>query len=422
MPDATSSQVATLEGAPDGGRPLLSLCLATYNRARRLDGYLTHHLTALEAAGIDYELVASDNCSTDETPEILARYASRYPRMRVSRQPRNVGAHANILATLRQARGEVIVSIADDDLMIADRLLAYLQRMRSDPSLVMIQAPWLLIDETRGGAVIEKFYDFPAEARFARGQHGACLQFVLRRHVFPECWLMRRSAMASIVGPPPSFTYSYFCMLAQALRTGDVLFSPEPHIAATAVSKDLGAHVGQDEAMDGWDRYRGGLELMASYARQFDAGGLPDAASIAQGILAFTCQRMAVAARLQAGARNWSNAYQILRRLHAYGRAPKFGIDHDFIAQLAAVETALLECSQAGATEIVLGAEIPERVVKRMRPIEGVRFTRGDALAAGEAKRAYVQFGETPAASARPQDMTCDLSIAMERFPVFGAA
>ena len=58
--------------------PLLSLCLATYNRARYLDRYLTHHLGALDAAGIDYELVVSDNCSTDETPEILARYASAY--------------------------------------------------------------------------------------------------------------------------------------------------------------------------------------------------------------------------------------------------------------------------------------------------------------------------------------------------------
>ena len=45
--------------------PTLSLCLATYNRARYLDRYLTHHLSAFEAAGIDYELVVSDNCSTE---------------------------------------------------------------------------------------------------------------------------------------------------------------------------------------------------------------------------------------------------------------------------------------------------------------------------------------------------------------------
>src|SRR5437763_13510565 len=141
MPEAPDSQ--------KHGTPVLSLCLATYNRARYLDRYLTHHLGALDAAGIDYELVVSDNCSTDETPEILARYSARHPRMRVSRQPRNLGAYPNILTTLHQARGEVVVSIADDDLAIAERLLDYVQRMVDDPALVMIQSPWLLMDETK---------------------------------------------------------------------------------------------------------------------------------------------------------------------------------------------------------------------------------------------------------------------------------
>ena len=175
--------------------PLLSLCLATYNRARYLDRYLTHHLGALDAAGVDYELVVSDNCSADETPEILARYASRRPRMRVTRQPRNVGVYPNILTTLHQARGEVVVSIADDDMAIPDQLLAYVQRMIDEPSLVMIQAPWLLTDETKDNAVIGKFYDFEGEWRFETGQYGNCLAFVIQNHVFPECWVMRRSAM-----------------------------------------------------------------------------------------------------------------------------------------------------------------------------------------------------------------------------------
>src|SRR3954454_22843834 len=137
--------------------PLLSLCLATYNRARYLDRYLSHHLGALDAAGIDYELVVSDNGSTDETPDILARWAAERPRMRVSRQPRNVGAYPNILTTLHRARGEVVVSIADDDLAIPDQLIAYARRMAEDPALVMVQAPWLLMDETKDNAITGKF-------------------------------------------------------------------------------------------------------------------------------------------------------------------------------------------------------------------------------------------------------------------------
>lgn len=407
MPDTPSS-------------PLVSLCLATYNRASYLDRYLTHHAQALEAAGIDYEVVVSDNCSSDETAEILARHAARNPRMRVTRQPRNLGAYPNILTTLHEARGEIIVSIADDDLAVTDTLIRYIGRMRDDPDLVMIQAPWLLTDETKGGAVIGKFYDFEGEWRFEAGQYGNCLAFVIQNHVFPECWLMRRSALPGVAGPVPRFTYSYFCMLTHALSKGAVLFCPEPHIAATAISK--GAHVGNAEAMESWDVYRGGLELMASHARQFNPGALPDASAVGAAITAFVTERMGVAARLQAHARNWSNAYQILRRLLAYDLAPDIGVAHGDVALLAAVETALLECAQRGATQIVVAGGVPEHVMERMNAIDGAPFIREFAVRSGDERRGYCTVGEGPGPSIRPQDFACDIGQTMERFPAFPVA
>ena len=409
-----------MRGSPT--TPTLSLCLATYNRARYLDRYLTHHLGALDASGLDYELVVSDNCSTDETPEILARYAAAHPRMRVSRQRRNVGAYPNILTTLHQARGDFVVSIADDDLMLADQLLAYVRRMQDDPDLVMIQAPWLLMDETQDNAVIGKFYDFEGEWRFESGQYGNCLAFVIQNHVFPECWVMRRSAMPGIVGPNPKFAYSFFAMLANALSKGAVLFSPEPHLAATAISRGGDVQAGNSEAMESWDAYRGGLELMASYARQFNPGALPDAAAVGGAILSFVCERMAVAARLQAAAKNWSNAWQILRRLHAYELTPQIGVDHDDVARLAAVETALLECAQLGASEIVVGDGVPDHVLDRMRPIDGARFIREAGIGLGDIQRGYCGIGAAPVASMRPQDFACDIVLVMERFPIFPPA
>lgn len=402
-----------MSGAP----PLLSLCLATYNRARYLDRYLTHHLDAFEAAGVDYEVVVSDNCSTDETPEILTRYAARYPKVRVIRQDRNLGAYPNILTTLREACGEIVVSISDDDLALPDQLFAYVQRLRDDPELVMIQAPWVLMDETQDNAITGKFYDFEGEMRFEAGQFGNCLAFLIENHVFPECWLVRRSALPSIAGPTPRFTYSYFAMLAHALLRGDVLFSPEPHIAATAVAKGGNVHVGNAEAMESWDTYRGGLELMASYARQFNPGALPDAAAVGGAINLFVCERMAVAGRLQAHARNWSNAWQILRRLHAYEYQPQIGVDADDVARLAAVETALVECAQRGAEEIVVGEGIPDHVLDRMNPIPGAAFVRAGGLGSHDVKRAYCGIG-APDPSLQV-DFSCDIVPALDRFPTF---
>ena len=399
--------------------PQLSLCLATYNRAHYLERYLDHHLGAFDAAGIDYELVVSDNASTDETPEILRRYAARHPRMRVSRQPANLGAYPNILTTLRRARGEIVVSIADDDMAIPDTLLSYLQRMTEDPSLVMIQAPWLLVDETKGGAVTGKFYDFEGEQRFVRGQFANCLGFVIQKHVFPECWLIRGSALPRIAGPNPRFAYSFFAMLANALALGDVLFSPDPYLLATAVAAGVNTHVGNREAMESWDVYRGGLELLASYARQHNPGVLPDAGSLGDAIQGFVFERMVVAARLQAQARNWSNAYQILRRLHAYGLCPDIGVDPGDLARLAGIEAALVELGELGADAIVVSPNVPDEIVARFNAIDGVRIIRADRIRPDDRRRGYCLLEEPAPASMRPQDLSCDVAQALARFPVF---
>ena len=402
--------------------PTLSLCLATYNRAHYLERYLTHHVSALEAAGVDYELVISDNCSTDETPAILARHADANPRLRVARQATNVGMYPNVLSTLYRARGEIVVSIADDDLAVFPQLLIYVQRMLDDPSLVMVQSPWLLRDEQNGDAIMGKFYDLEVERRLRVGDYANCLEFVIQNQVFPECSIVRRAIIPSIIAPPQRFVFSFLAMLAHALGKGDVLFCPEPHILATAISKDAEVHVGDREAMESWDTYRGGLELLASYARQFNPGGLPDTAAVGRAIQRFVWKRMAVAARLQARARHWSNAYQILRRLHAYDLTADFGVDYNRIARLAAIETALLECRQRGAEIVVLGADVTDDLAASIKVVEGLEVFRAEVVGSGNSRRAYCSDSPPPDGLLRDGDFHCDLAAVIERFPDFRSA
>lgn len=92
------------------------------------------------------------------------------------------------------------------------------------------------------------------------------------------------------------------------------------------------------------------------------------------------------------------------------------------MARLAAVETALLECAQLGATEIVVGDSVPDHVLDRMRPIEGARFIRETDIGADDAKRGYCGIGGEPVASMREQDFSGDIVLAMERFPIFPAS
>ncbi len=413
----SAAAVATPALRTEPARPLLSLCLATYNRARYLDRYLTHHLTAFDQAGLDYELTVSDNCSTDETPEILARYAARFPRLRVVRQASNIGVYGNIFNTMHDARGEIVVSVADDDLLVAHNALRYVETLAADPALVMIQSPWFMLDETQNDAVIGKFYDFPTPTRFDKGRFTQCLQFLLQHHVFPECWLMKREIVRQAYAMPNGFAYSYFTMLARALSLGDVLFTPEPHVMATAIAKGANQHAGNGEAMQSWDCYRGGLEVFASYARLFEPGVTIEPASLASALQSFTMLRMQVAARLHAGARNWSNAWHLDRRLLAFGFDQPIGVERADLGKLAAIETAVAETAVLGATTMIVDDRVVDTLLGMLKLPDGITLARIDAPEPTEGRRGILWLGEPPAGIARPDDVVCDLFAVLNRFP-----
>jgi len=63
----------------------------------------------------DFELIISDNASTDNTETICREYATKDPRIRYIRQPENRGAIANFKFVLEQARGEYFMWAAADD-------------------------------------------------------------------------------------------------------------------------------------------------------------------------------------------------------------------------------------------------------------------------------------------------------------------
>lgn len=115
-------------------RPRLSIGLPVYNG----EEYLAESLDALlgQTYG-DFELVISDNASTDGTQDICREYAARDARIRYLRQPRNIGATPNHNQVFAECRGELFKWASHDDLYGRDLLRRCVEALDARPEVIL---------------------------------------------------------------------------------------------------------------------------------------------------------------------------------------------------------------------------------------------------------------------------------------------
>jgi glycosyltransferase involved in cell wall biosynthesis len=134
--------------------PRLSIGLPVYNGER----YLPESLDALLGQTYsDYELIISDNASTDGTQEVCREYAARDPRIRYVRQPENIGACPNHNFLVHEARGELFKWASHDDLYARTLLERCIEALDDRPDIVLAHA-WQAIIDGDGRVVLPVDY------------------------------------------------------------------------------------------------------------------------------------------------------------------------------------------------------------------------------------------------------------------------
>lgn len=119
--------------------PKVSIGMPAFNSASTIGSAIE---SLLQQSFDDFELIVSDNASTDGTGKILQDYAARDPRVRVFHQPTNIGANLNYSAVVRLARGRYFKWASSSDWCAPDflRLCAAVLDTRADVVLVYPRA------------------------------------------------------------------------------------------------------------------------------------------------------------------------------------------------------------------------------------------------------------------------------------------
>lgn len=124
--------------------PKVSIGLPVHNGERFLEEALG---SLLEQSFEDFEIIVSDNASTDRTGEIAREHAARDPRVRYSRTPRNLGSGPNFNRTFELSRGRYFRWAAHDDRTTPDFLERCVRVLDSRPEVVLCHSRVRVYDE-----------------------------------------------------------------------------------------------------------------------------------------------------------------------------------------------------------------------------------------------------------------------------------
>ena len=135
----------------EGPAERVTIVVPVYNRAGRL---LSEALdSVLSQDHPNLEVLAIDDGSTDETPQVLAAYAERHPGRFRWTQQENRGQAATLNRGLEMAEGPLLGYLSSDDILLPGAVTRLAAELEQNPDAVLAYPAYQVIDET--GEVID---------------------------------------------------------------------------------------------------------------------------------------------------------------------------------------------------------------------------------------------------------------------------
>ena len=121
-------------GSRELERPLLTIAIPTFNRAKHLEQLLAT-LEPQLAEFPQVELLVSDNASEDDTPAVVAaaqhRFAASGAHLEAHRHPTNIGSDANFASCYHRAHGRFFWMCGDDDVIVPGALATVIPHLQN---------------------------------------------------------------------------------------------------------------------------------------------------------------------------------------------------------------------------------------------------------------------------------------------------
>jgi glycosyltransferase involved in cell wall biosynthesis len=142
-------------------QPLVTVVIPVYNGAK----FLKEAVSSVMASSYkNFEVILIDDGSKDESKELCKRLEKQYKRVHFYGFKQNKGLGRVLNFALKQAKGEYICRINQDDEMHPSRIEKQVAFMKNNPDVILVGS-WLMVEDENGNRRINKFLEHDEEIK-----------------------------------------------------------------------------------------------------------------------------------------------------------------------------------------------------------------------------------------------------------------
>ncbi len=239
--------------------PLVSVIVLCYNQ----EDYIGECLASLVAqeTEFDFEIIVSDDSSTDGTLGAAMEMASQDSRIKVFKTDENIGAARNFEAALNHSRGDLIAFCEGDDFWIGrEKMQRQAVALGQNTQLGLSYTDYAKVDHE--GKVLAASVLDPAAKTFEMADivegHGPTMHgMLMRRKAFPQVF---PKSFFEVLNPD-------VFIIGWGLHAGGAGYIPEP-LSAYRVHRD-GIYSGLDEMEKRLIRYSTRIKFFECFGSEY---------------------------------------------------------------------------------------------------------------------------------------------------------
>lgn len=197
-------------------QPLVTVICLCFNHSRFLKPALD---SVLNQTYSNLEIIVIDDFSTDNSCEIIAGYAARFPQIKFFPNEKNLGVCSSFNRAFALSNGKYIVDFATDDVLLPNRIaeqVALFEKL--DQTYGVIYSDSELIDDT--GNSLGNYYKRDKVGKLLMlPPQGDVFAEVLRRHfISPPTIMVRREVYEKLGGYDQTLAYEDFDFWVRSSR------------------------------------------------------------------------------------------------------------------------------------------------------------------------------------------------------------